>query len=86
MSVPLMLVGGIRTFEVARWLVEQEVADFISLSRPLIREPHLVKRWHEGETAQATCIHCNLCFGPARSGEGIYCVAEGNQKMNMQGA
>ena len=78
-SVPLILVGGIRTFEVARHLVEQEVADFISLSRPLIREPHVVQRWRQGDTSQATCIHCNLCFGPARSGEGIYCVAERNQ-------
>lgn len=79
-SVPLILVGGIRTFEVARHLVEQEVADFISLSRPLIREPRLVERWRMGDTAQATCIHCNLCFGPARSGEGIYCVADRNRK------
>ncbi len=75
-SVPLILVGGIRTFDVARRLVEQEIADFISFSRPLIREPHLVRRWHEEDTSQATCIHCNLCFGPARSGEGIYCVPE----------
>lgn len=75
-SVPLILVGGIRTYSVARKLIEEEVADFISLSRPLIREPFLVRRWREGDTSDATCIHCNLCFGPARSGEGIYCVPE----------
>ena len=79
-SMPLVLVGGIRTYAVADKLVKDGVADFIALSRPLIREPHLVKRWHDGDTATATCIHCNLCFGPARSGEGMYCVAERTQQ------
>ena len=79
-SAPLVLVGGIRTFAVAARLVEEGVADLISLSRPLIREPHLVRRWREGDTGQSTCIHCNLCFGPARAGEGVYCVAERNQR------
>lgn len=79
-ALPLILVGGIRTMSVAQDLVEQGVADFIALSRPLIREPHLVRRWREGDAAQSTCIHCNLCFGPARAGEGMYCVAERKQR------
>jgi len=79
-SAPLVLVGGIRTLSVAEELVEKGTADLIALSRPLIREPHLVRRWREGDPANATCIHCNLCFGPARAGEGLYCVAERNQK------
>jgi 2,4-dienoyl-CoA reductase-like NADH-dependent reductase (Old Yellow Enzyme family) len=85
-SAPLVLVGGIRTYSVASSLVEEGVADFISLSRPLIREPHLVRRWHEGDTSTAACIHCNQCFGPARTGEGIYCVAEYKQKQKKQSA
>lgn len=85
-SAPLVLVGGIRTYSVASSLVEEGVADFIALSRPLIREPHLVRRWHEGDTSTATCIHCNQCFGPARSGEGMYCVAEYKQKQKKQSA
>jgi 2,4-dienoyl-CoA reductase-like NADH-dependent reductase (Old Yellow Enzyme family) len=83
-SIPLVLVGGIRTYAVARDLVEKGIADFIALSRPLIREPQLVKRWRKGDTATATCIHCNLCFGPARSGEGMYCVAERKQQEKEQ--
>lgn len=85
-SAPLVLVGGIRTYSVAMSLVEEGVADFIALSRPLIREPHLVRRWHEGDTSTATCIHCNQCFGPARSGEGMYCVAEYKQKQKERSA
>ena len=83
-SVPLVLVGGIRTYAVAEKLLQQGIADFIALSRPLIREPHLVRRWREGNTATATCIHCNQCFGPARSGEGMYCVAERKLKEKEQ--
>jgi 2,4-dienoyl-CoA reductase-like NADH-dependent reductase (Old Yellow Enzyme family) len=75
-AVPLVLVGGIRTFAVAQHLVEDGIADFVALSRPLIREPQLIRRWHKGDTSVATCIHCNQCFGPARSGEGMYCIPE----------
>jgi len=75
-SVPLILVGGIRSYEVARKLTENGLTDYISLCRPLIREPYLVKRWQEGGTKQAACISCNQCFVPTRAGQGIYCVAE----------
>jgi 2,4-dienoyl-CoA reductase-like NADH-dependent reductase (Old Yellow Enzyme family) len=74
--IPLMLVGGIRSFEVAEELVREEVADFISLSRPLIREPDLVKRWREGDRRKAECISCNGCFAPAIEGRGLRCVIE----------
>ena len=79
-SVPLMLVGGILSHEVASDLVDKGIADFVALSRPLVREPYLVKRWREGDTSRAACVHCNQCFGPARSGEGIYCVYASQQE------
>ncbi len=75
-SVPLILVGGIRSYRVAKELIEKELADYISLCRPLIREPDLVKRWKKGNTERATCISCNKCFEPIRAGKGIYCVIE----------
>jgi 2,4-dienoyl-CoA reductase-like NADH-dependent reductase (Old Yellow Enzyme family) len=75
-TVPLILVGGIRSYEVVKELVEKELADYISLSRPLIREPDLIKRWQSGNTERATCISCNQCFVPARAGKGMYCVME----------
>ncbi|MBN1855681.1 MAG: NADH:flavin oxidoreductase [Dehalococcoidia bacterium] len=74
-KVPLMLVGGVRSFDVAESVVTSGLADYVSLCRPLIREPYLVKRWREGDRSPATCISCNLCFGPVRAGEGVYCVA-----------
>ena len=73
-NIPLMLVGGIRSFEVAEELVRDGTADYISLSRPLICEPGLVKRWREGDRRKAECVSDNACFGPALDGTGIYCV------------
>lgn len=42
-NIPLMLVGGIRSFEVADDLIVNGVCDYISISRPLICEPNLIK-------------------------------------------
>jgi len=75
-GVPLILVGGIRSYGVAKQLVETGVADYISLSRPLIREPHLINRWKSGDTRRATCLSDNMCFNPIKAGEGAYCYTE----------
>ncbi|MBF0509916.1 MAG: NADH:flavin oxidoreductase, partial [Deltaproteobacteria bacterium] len=79
-NVPLILVGGIRSFQVAERLVSDGVADYISMSRPFIREPDLIKRWKEGDRRKAECNSDNLCFRPAFKGEGIYCVAQRLEK------
>jgi 2,4-dienoyl-CoA reductase-like NADH-dependent reductase (Old Yellow Enzyme family) len=78
--VPLMLVGGIRTFETAERLVAEGLTDYISLSRPLIREPELVNRWKSGDRRPAACISDNGCFKPAFEGRGVYCVVEAREK------
>jgi 2,4-dienoyl-CoA reductase-like NADH-dependent reductase (Old Yellow Enzyme family) len=75
-GVPLMLVGGIRSYGAAERLVREGLADYISLSRPLIREPRLINRWKSGDMRKAMCQSDNLCFDPAVQGEGIYCVTE----------
>lgn len=77
---PLMLVGGIRSFEVAERLVNEGTADYISLCRPLIREPGLINRWRSGDLRRSTCLSDNLCFRPAMAGEGIYCVVEKRER------
>jgi 2,4-dienoyl-CoA reductase-like NADH-dependent reductase (Old Yellow Enzyme family) len=73
-TIPLMLVGGIRSYGVAEELVRNGTADYISMSRPLICEPGLVKRWREGDRRPAECVSDNACFAPALEGKGIYCV------------
>lgn len=75
-DIPLILVGGTRSFEVAERLVYDKVTDYISMSRPFIREPDLINRWKAGDHRRAGCISDNQCFGPAMKGKGIYCVTE----------
>jgi 2,4-dienoyl-CoA reductase-like NADH-dependent reductase (Old Yellow Enzyme family) len=73
-KMPLMLVGGIRSLEVARQLLNDGLADMISFCRPLIREPDLVKRWAAGDVRRATCVSCDGCRKTALSGDGLRCI------------
>lgn len=61
-SLPVILVGGLRTPSVMEKLVEDGAADFVSMCRPLIREPELVKRWKNRDLEKAKCISCNKCW------------------------
>ncbi len=80
LDVPLILVGGIRSLEVAARLLEEKTANYFSMSRPLIREPDLIRRWQSGDGSPAHCLSDNLCFRPGLMGQGIYCVTEERQK------
>jgi len=73
-KIPLILVGGLRSFEVADKIIVDGIADYISMSRPLIREPDLINRWQKGDLRKAECKSDNLCFNPGFDGKGIYCV------------
>ena len=59
---PVILTGGIRSLGVIERLSEEGAADFISMSRPHISEPDLIKKWKTGESQTARCISCNKCF------------------------
>lgn len=80
LGIPLMLVGGIRSFSVAETIVDSGMADYIALSRPLIREPNLVSRWQAGNSEKATCLSCNKCFLPMMRGEGVSCEVDNRQR------
>ncbi|MBP8646419.1 MAG: NADH:flavin oxidoreductase [Syntrophobacteraceae bacterium] len=80
LGIPVLLVGGIRSFEVAEKFIEEGYADFISLCRPLIREPGIIARWRSGDTRRSDCLSDNLCFKPAARGQGIYCLTEEIQR------
>lgn len=75
-SCPLILVGGIRSPKVAEKLLADGTADYIALSRPLIREPHLIARWKSGDLTPSGCQSDNLCFRPGLTGDGVYCVVK----------
>ncbi len=82
-QVPLILVGGMRSPDEAGKCIENGSADYISLSRPFIREPNLINRWKSGDLNKAECISCNRCFGPPVKGDGLYCVVEAEKKLSV---
>lgn len=76
-EVPLMLVGGVRRLSHMEELVERKYTDLVSMSRPFIREPLLVKRFREGKAEQASCISCNKCFAAVANGLPVRCYVDG---------
>ena len=64
---PMALVSGFKTLGAMEKAVEDGLTDMVSLSRPFIREPGLVKSFKNGQK-ESTCIRCDACranFGVA---------------------
>ncbi|MCJ7547843.1 MAG: NADH:flavin oxidoreductase [Deltaproteobacteria bacterium] len=76
LDIPIILVGGIRSFPVAERVVKDHTADYISMCRAFIREPALINRWQSGDLSKATCLSDSKCLRPALAGKGVYCVVE----------
>ncbi len=73
----LMLVGGVRRLVQMEHIVETKKADMISMCRPFIREPHLVKRFASGKTDVAGCVSCNNCLLAVRKSLPVKCYVKG---------
>jgi len=61
-DVPVVLVGGLRSIEKINQYLNETKIEYISLSRPLIREPNLIQRWMQGDTKPSLCVSCNTCY------------------------
>jgi len=77
---PVVVVGGFRSYEVAEKAIRDDGMDYISMARPLIREPGLPNRWTKGDRNPARCISCNKCFMAGIEEGGIYCVIEKKER------
>ncbi|HME55103.1 MAG TPA: NADH:flavin oxidoreductase [Candidatus Lokiarchaeia archaeon] len=71
----IILVGGIRNPVSAEQILQENQADFISMSRPLICEPDLPNRWFNGDHEPALCSSCNSCYQSLMSGP-VECLAK----------
>jgi 2,4-dienoyl-CoA reductase-like NADH-dependent reductase (Old Yellow Enzyme family) len=60
-SIPVIVVGGIRSLEEMAGIIGDEKADFVSMSRPFIIEPDLVKKLKDGTQFESKCVSCNYC-------------------------
>lgn len=57
---PMALVNGIRSLRCMEAIVGRGLADIVSMSRPFIREPDLVRSLEAGQP-MATCTTCSTC-------------------------
>lgn len=64
-NIPVISVGGYRTPSVIEKSLNAGKIVAVAMSRPLICEPNLVKRWADGDVSKAKCLSCNKCFRPS---------------------
>jgi 2,4-dienoyl-CoA reductase-like NADH-dependent reductase (Old Yellow Enzyme family) len=57
---PMGLVYGFTEIDTMHKVIENDLTDIVSLSRPFIREPDIVKKMKNGQI-KATCIRCDAC-------------------------
>ena len=55
-------VGGHRSIDNMNNVLNEGKIEYLSLSRPLIREPDLIDRWQKDECSPAKCVSCNMCY------------------------
>ncbi len=73
-DIPVGVVGGINSLDLVEKILNKGSADFISLCRPLIREPNLPNRWIKGIGDQVVeCEYCNGCLSSVVT-TGLRCV------------
>lgn len=60
-KIPVICVGGWRSLEVMERILNHTRIELLSLSRPLIREPDLPKKFLSG-VKNSKCISCNACY------------------------
>lgn len=73
LDVPVIMVGGMRSQSVMEDVLAAGDADFISMARPLIREPNLPTRFQKGTREKATCESCNRCLAEMALGNPLRC-------------
>ncbi|MGA2734829.1 MAG: NADH:flavin oxidoreductase [Syntrophobacteraceae bacterium] len=62
LSIPVIVVGGITSLDDIAGIIENNKADAVSMSRPFIIEPNIVKKFQEGVQRTSKCIACNYCL------------------------
>ncbi|MBW1764260.1 MAG: hypothetical protein JRJ23_05890, partial [Deltaproteobacteria bacterium] len=76
-DIPLLLVGGMRTVSHMEEVLENNYADFISMSRPFIREPFLVNKIKKNKMDKVSCVSCNRCLAAVANELPVYCYNKG---------
>ena len=78
LSIPVILVGGLRTPSMMNRIIEDNYADMIAIGRPLIREPDLPNKILKNRSYIPSCINCNRCFIRISQAKALCCYAHGD--------
>ncbi len=73
LSLPVILVGGMRSLKDMQQVIDNGVADAVSMCRPFIMNPHLVRDLRHGMSSGSECTSCNACMATMREGR-LRCV------------
>ena len=79
-DIPLIVVGGMRRVSHMEEVIENGYADFISMSRPFIKEPNIVNKFIDGKAASVSCVSCNRCFAGVANYYPVACYNKGFPK------
>lgn len=77
-SLPIILVGGMRTKDVMEEVLESDVADFVAMCRPLISNPKFPNLMKLNLQTKSDCISANNCWAENMS-VGISCKCPKNE-------
>jgi 2,4-dienoyl-CoA reductase-like NADH-dependent reductase (Old Yellow Enzyme family) len=58
-------------------ILEKHYADGISMCRPFIREPLIVKKIKEGKASAVACVSCNRCLAAVPANIPVQCYNKG---------
>jgi 2,4-dienoyl-CoA reductase-like NADH-dependent reductase (Old Yellow Enzyme family) len=61
-TIPVIVVGGIRRIKDINEIIEQNKADYVSMCRPFIIEPDIVSKFMDGKQDASRCINCGYCL------------------------
>jgi 2,4-dienoyl-CoA reductase-like NADH-dependent reductase (Old Yellow Enzyme family) len=61
-TIPVIVVGGLRSLDDMNQIITNQQADMVSMCRPFIIEPSIVKKMKEGKQKVSKCISCNYCI------------------------
>ena len=66
-NIPVITVGRIRNPKMANQIIQDGMADLVSMGRALIADPHLPRKAREGRYEEIIpCISCNKCIQTLR--------------------
>jgi 2,4-dienoyl-CoA reductase-like NADH-dependent reductase (Old Yellow Enzyme family) len=78
-KAPVITVGGLSDIDAIEHIANNIGIEYFALSRPLLSEPKLIKRWQEGDRAPVECERCSKC----RTKRGNFCVVNKDRKVQL---